>query len=146
MKPLPLVVLGILTLAAPAGATSTAAEDTLLKAVGTWGWVDETGEHPNSCANGPMNVSVDVAAGRYTTRVPGTNIVLNKADILERRNGWFSLRYDGDERVMDDGSPHIWVWFFTDDDTFVWVRKDWITDEGLRGTTGALERCGALNS
>jgi len=79
---------------------------------------------------------------RYTAQF-GQNEELIEADILDSGDNFLQLKYDNEERKMDNGELQVWRMLFTSTDVFVWVRQDWIVDGEVKGATQARRRCTA---
>ena len=137
----PACTLALLFFATPAAA------DPLLWAEGTWGFEPafvqgaETPEQHEErktllCGgSAALRVSIDKDARRY--RSASGDFVI-EGDISQVTPHSFAIAYDGEERLMDNGEPHIWHWVFADRDNFFWVRDDW---RAKGGRTNMLVRC-----
>ena len=112
-------------------------------AEGRWGVAsDSPGREAVNCDDAPLHIEIDAERGRYTATFANGQPVA--ADILANGEGWFHIAYDGEERLDDFGRPQSWYWVMIDENTFTWVRNDWV-DTG--GATAARVRCeGALAS
>ena len=95
-----------------------------------------------NCTNSPMQVDINADKTRYQFQHIG--VEPGKADILTFDANSVTIKYDGEERVMDDGKQQIWVMHFIDEDHFAWVRQDWIIDGTIKGATKLRIRCELL--
>ncbi|MEM9839632.1 MAG: hypothetical protein AAF830_10835 [Pseudomonadota bacterium] len=118
---------------------AAASSDALDLAPGQWEMhPEERGSKSNfSCNQEPLTITIDRTAMRYTSTRDDYTVV---GDILAAEDQFFIIRYDGEERLDDNGEPLVWIWLSIDKDTFVWARLDqWMA--GNRGTTAPRLRC-----
>lgn len=92
-----------------------------------------------NCKNSPSTIETNPETKTY--KITYDNKSGDTAQILSSSDRYFEIKYDGEERTMDGGEPHIWFMFFTDEDHFVWVRKDWIENGEIKGATPGRIRC-----
>ena len=115
---------------------SIAQADALKWANGSWGVSPDAENFGNEkgfqCPDNPLRVEIDPKNNRYHHQHNNSKISFesNSADILSSSDKFLIIQYDNEERVMDDGKPHIWIMFFLDQDRFYWVRKDWYLKTG----------------
>jgi len=94
----------------------------------------------------------DFRCGKKTlkTRITGGNVYrawvddekhIDKANIISASNTALTIQYEGEERLMDNGKPHVWLMVFLDEDHFAWVREDWVVDGNIKGSTSIRVRC-----
>lgn len=103
--------------------------------------VEPGGENSDTynCDEVYLTIKVDMTTRTYTGTFLGDEPI--KARILDVGEQWFSIQYEGEERLMDNGELQIWYLILIEADKFVWVREDWITDDGVRGSTEPRKRC-----
>ncbi len=124
-------------------ATQDAYADATKWADGNWGWVP-AGENKDeleklSCGTNSLSIKLDVKTKRYTAFRDTDDPIL--ANILSIGEKFIAIKYDDEERLMMDGTPHIWIMVFINQDEFFWVRKDWLKDGKITDGTARLERC-----
>ncbi|MEQ8406494.1 MAG: hypothetical protein RKE49_15475 [Oceanicaulis sp.] len=112
-------------------------------AEGRWGVSADTPDRGEvNCETAPLHIEIDAERGRYTATFANGQAVA--ANILATGEGWFHIAYDDEARLDDFGRLQTWYWVMIDENTFTWVRNDWV-DTG--GATAARVRCeGALAS
>ena len=66
---------------------------------------------------------------------------IKHAKIISESKTTLTIQYEGEERLMDNGKPHVWLMVFLDEDHFAWVREDWVVDGKIKGGTSIRIRC-----
>lgn len=99
-------------------------------------------EKSRKCEVKPLRVEIDPDTKRYIG-IFGDNEHVDKADILRVGDTFLTIKYDNEERKMDNGELQVWHMLFTSPDVFVWVRQDWVVDGKVKGATQARRRCTA---
>jgi len=106
------VILGLALLPVQA-----ASADVLDLVEGNWGIATETVpddldaeamEKARGCKSTPVIITVDRKKKRYKAVHTG-------------EEKWISIRYDDEDRLMENGDPQIWHMFFVSDDEFYWI-------------------------
>ncbi len=95
-----------------------------------------------NCKSNPMSVNINQQGLVYTSTQMGD--VTSKAKILFATDTFLKIQYENEERLMDNGKPHVWIMYFVDRDHFVWIREDWIKDGDITGSTQMRIRCQRL--
>jgi hypothetical protein len=92
-------------------------------AVGSWGFNpysdNQAVAEELSCNADAMVITISEDGKRYQG-LRETN-QYQTADILDSGPNYLTIRYDGEERMMNDDEPQIWTMLLVDKDTFVWV-------------------------
>jgi len=132
----------------------TAQADPLDWANGAWGIdVETVPENLNAaeldklrgCEGSAVLISTDRENMRYKAVHTREDDLEATAPILNVGPQWLSLRYDGEERRMENGEPQIWHMFFIDKDTFYWIVGPGISEEDREGIVPvARVRCQTL--
>ena len=98
-----------------------------------------------NCETNPINITADPSQNFYTSK--HTEYEAETADILDAGSNYIQIKYRGEERTMENGELQIWNMIFLDKDKFVWVREDWLKDDGtFKGATSARVKCKAPNA
>lgn len=141
---------GVISLAALSCASSAAAQgfDHATALTGYWGWVsfeDDPADFTGTCDNLPLRVWFTEGGTRY-----------NSQWVSDVENGYFAtspvyesvltpsgrgvifVAYDDEQRTYDDGTTVAWYLVMLDENTFVWMREDWVRDGE---TSRAMVRC-----
>ena len=120
----------------------TAQADPLDWANGVWGTDIETmpegtdgSEFDESrvCDGSAVLISTNREDMRYEAVHTGEGNLKAKASVLNVGSKWLSIRYDDEERLMENGEPQIWHMFFLDQNTFYWVLGPGISEEQRDG-------------
>ena len=90
-----------------------------------------------TCEDDPLVISIDKQAMRYRAVTSSSS---DDADILTVGESFFVLRYDGEERLDENGQPLIWLFYLIDDDHFAWLRDDQVKKQNF-GRTALRMRC-----
>jgi len=107
-----------------------ASADVLDLVEGNWGIATETVpddldaeamEKARGCKSTPVIITVDRKKKRYKAVHTGEEDFVAEGDILAIEEKWISIRYDDEDRLMENGDPQIWHMFFVSDDEFYWI-------------------------
>lgn len=105
---------------------------------GRWGWVVPEGvDNPGSCEDDPVRIWLSQDRRHYFSMSESRDETA-EGPILATDPRWILIRYEGEERLADDGEPVAWVLFMDSRDEFRWIRRDWI---GTGRSTYPLVRC-----
>ncbi len=105
----------------------TAQADVLKWAEGFWG-LDETrwdaeDYKERNCTDSPVEIRIDRESMTYWSKIgdnqPRTAII---TDVTDKG---FTLKYENETRLMDDGNLQVWTISFADRNKFHWIREDW---------------------
>ena len=118
---------------------------------GNWGIAPETVpedldaeemERLRGCKASPVIISANRKNMRYKAIHTGEDDFVANADILDINEKWISIRYDDEDRLMENGEPQIWHMFFVSQDKFYWIVGPGITADKREGVVaGARVRC-----
>ncbi len=82
---------------------------------------------------------------RYTAVHTGENNFISASPVLNATDTYLSLRYDDEDRVMENGNLHKWHMVFVSPDKFYWVLGEEPTKEAREGIIAiARIRCQTL--
>jgi len=123
------------------GVSFSANADALNWANGYWGLDQrdlDADYKERNCSESPVEIRIDVINKSYWSQIgddePRTGV------IIQNESQSFTIKYDNETRLMNDGQPHIWTINFIDENTFYWVREDWKA-LGPRHKTANRYRC-----
>jgi len=139
-------LLTLTSLIAMSGFSSAQADDNALDlAVGTWGVIDNEEDEElkdfRKCGLSSVMISIDKETMRYSAVHTGEDFTA-EADILRVEERYLSIRYDDEERTMNNGKPHIWHMVFVGDDKFYWVLGPGVSEQERDGVVDAARvRC-----
>lgn len=120
--------------------------DALKWADGYWGthaYKADTVSDQRNCKDSPVHIRIDVEERTYWSKIGDQDPRTAKISQISKQG--FTIKYNNEERLMDDGRPHIWTLHFVDQDTFYWVREDWKA-KGPTHKTAKRYRCSPLIS
>lgn len=99
-------------------------------------------ERLRGCKASPVIISANRKNMRYKAIHTGEDDFVANADILDINEKWISIRYDDEDRLMENGEPQIWHMFFVSQDKFYWIVGPGITADKREGVVaGARVRC-----
>lgn len=126
---------------------SDIAPDALSLAVGTWGTENSVNEEDpervdyRKCGKSPVIVTIDRINMRYKAVHTGEDFTA-EADVLDVKPRYLSVRYDDEDRLMENGEPQIWHMVFVSDNRFYWVVGPGVSEDERDGVvTVARVRC-----
>lgn len=102
----------------------TGKTDALDLAVGMWGTSDNMDDEElkdfRKCETSAVHITIDRENMRYKAVHTGEDFT-SEGDILRADASYLSVRYDNEDRLMENGKPHIWHMVFVEHDKFYWV-------------------------
>ena len=94
------------------------------------------------CGGETLQITINADKGLYISQESSAEP--RKAQIVSSNELRFTIKYENEDRLMDNGKHHVWTMVFLDEDHFVWVRQDWMKNGVIGGQTVRRVRCEGL--